>query len=273
MKAVRIKAAVTAGAAAIALGVVVAPSGAAAAPAKAHPHSAAHQPRSTAGLHPQVSVPGRGAHPNVVPTTNYGAGYFFYPGETPEGFASAGVTFTMPTFSCASSSDSEWLLPGIWVYDGSGALAQQVDVNFNCNSGVKLQQGIVCLSNSSCDQSLSPNPGDLMEASLVETAGGTVARLSDITQNVKVSVSGAALSPVDYTVLIGNAGPNQFGIATAVPTFKSMLFRYATINGESIGTGDYFPSQYNLRTGSVNQINAGPIVLHHTQFTNSFKHN
>ncbi|MBV9485272.1 MAG: hypothetical protein JO246_04375 [Frankiaceae bacterium] len=272
MKSVRIKAVVAAGAAAIAVGVVATPHGAAAATTKPQPHSAAHA-KSTAGLHPHVSLPGRGVASNTNGITDYGAGYFFYPGATTEGFSSAGVTFTMPSFSCASASDNEWLLPGIWVYDNTGALTQQVDVNFNCNSGVKLQSGIICLSNTGCDSSLTPNPGDVIEASLVETATGTVARLRDFTQNTTATVTGAALSPPDYTVFIGNAGPHQFGFADAVPTFNHQSFRFASVNGEAIGDGDYFPAGYNLRTSGINQINAGPILLHHTMFTNTFKHN
>ncbi|MBV9485271.1 MAG: hypothetical protein JO246_04370 [Frankiaceae bacterium] len=273
MKAARIKAIVAAGSATVALGVVAAPHGASAAPAKTHPHSAVAHPVSTKGLHPHGSVPTRGLTANVVPTTDEGGGYWFYPSSTIEGFASASTTFTMPNFTCASNSDQEWLLPGIWGFN-SGTLTSQVDVNFNCNNGSKLQVGYACAPDGTCGNSLTPNPGDVMEASLTETATGSVARLRDFTQNTSTSASGAA-GPLDDVILIGTVGPDWFfgGVVRKVPTFNHVTFRFASINGEAIGDGDYFPTQYNLRTDSFNQINAGPILLHHTMFTNTFKHN
>ncbi len=101
-------------------------------------------------------MPGHAAHAKLVPTTNEGAGYWLYPNEV-NGLASVSATYTMPSFSCAHPNDSEWLLPGIWAF-ASGTLTEQVDVNFNCNSGTKLQQGFVCLTEG-CGSALSVNGG------------------------------------------------------------------------------------------------------------------
>ena len=139
------------------------------------PNASAATPRSTAGLHAHIPM-GSGAVRNAVPSTNYGAGYFSYPGAA-NGTASANVTFTMPSITCFRPGDAEWLLPGIWVYDSSGNLTEQVDVNFNCNSGSQLREDVICIQGASCDESLSIAPGDRVQASLAYTNSATVGRI------------------------------------------------------------------------------------------------
>lgn len=225
-----------------------------------------HHPKSTAGLHPRIVMHrGQGAY---VPVTNYGAGYFTYPANA-NGLASASATFTMPTFSCASSTDNEWLLPGIWVYSG-GALSEQVDVNFNCNSGAKVQSGIVCLNNAGCDTSLAVNPADKIIASIAYTPTATVATLKDVTTQVSAHVVGAAVTN-DEVVFIGDEGPSLFGV-NYVPTFTHVSFGSVQINGQYLVDGP-FPAQYHLKTGSVVQITASIIVPTGAGFTTTFHHN
>lgn len=222
----------------------------------AAPASAAGHPTSTAGL-----------HPNAVPALNYGAGYFTYPGSA-HGVASASATFTMPSFSCVHAGDHEWLLPGIWVYDGNGNMTQQVDVNFNCNLGAILQQSVICLTGASCDTSLAPAPGDTIVASLAYTSTATVGTIKDVTTGQQAQVVGPAVT-TDYTVFVGDLGPNPYGV-TKVPSFTKVPFTSVQVNGQRLV--DSSAVQYNLKTGNVVQITSTKILPDGQSFTTYFKH-
>lgn len=142
-------------------------------------------PKTTAGAH--ITVPELAAGtsfrnaPHIgVPTTNFGAGYFAYP--TSGNVGSVSVTFRLPAIHCQSTTDSEWLLPGIWVYDNNGNLSQQVDINLNCNGGAMFLVDVICIAGGSgCDESLAVNPGDLIVATLSEEPSGSYGQIRDIT--------------------------------------------------------------------------------------------
>jgi hypothetical protein len=180
--------------------------------------------------------------------------------------ASASDTFTLPTFTCASASDKEWLLPGIWVFTSGGSLVSQVDVNFNCNSGAKLQQGVICINGGTCNQTLHPNPGDVIEAVYVQTSSSATGELIDRTQGTSAVATGPLTTGT--VVLEGVMGPSVFGV-TQVPTFLSVPFSVATLNGFYIA--DWGPLRLNLQTGSFVQIKAGAAKT--TSFKTTFVHN
>ncbi len=231
-------------------------------------------PTSTAGLSAHVSslkVAGTraplspaqaGARPAVVATSALGAGHTVY-----LDLASAGVTFTMPSISCASPSDYEWLLPGLWIYDGSGNLVSQVDVNFNCNAGSSYMGDVICIYGGSCDTSMAVYPGDVIEATYVQTASTAAGEIINHTQNTVAVVYGTPGACCN-SVLFGNAGPSQFGVS-AVPTFNKMNFSVATANGFYLG--DWGPYQTNLKTDRFVQIKSS--IVPTTKFTNTFMHN
>jgi hypothetical protein len=248
--------------AAVAAGVAMAAAGA----LVLAPNASAATPRSTAGLHAHIPM-GSGAMRSAVPSTNYGAGYFSYPGAA-NGTASANVTFTMPSITCFRPGDAEWLLPGIWVYDSSGNLTQQVDVNFNCNSGSQLREDVICIQGASCDQSLSIAPGDRIQASLAYTSSATVGRIHDLTSGASAQVVGPAIT-TDYTVFIGDEGPSLFGVRK-VPVFTAVPFSSAYVNGQSLA--DWSAAQYNLKTGTSLQIATGVLTGDGNAFVTTFHH-
>ncbi|MFL6239880.1 MAG: hypothetical protein ACJ735_10375 [Actinomycetes bacterium] len=221
----------------------------------------AHHPRSTAGVKAHI-----GASPNT-PSTNYGAGYFSYLGTG--NVVSVGATFKAPPVTCASTSDMEWLLPGIWIYDGGGNLSEQVDVNLNCNSGSQLREDVICLNGVSCDTSLTINPNDKVEVSFTNTPNYSTGVVRDITQHTSATVTGPSQAS-DYTVFIGDEGPSLFG-PTAVPTFTKVGFSIATVNGQYLG--DNGPAKYNLKTTSAVQIATGALNSSGSGFNTTFKHN
>lgn len=225
--------------------------------------------KTTAGAQVHLSGwPTRTPHHNT-PTTAYGAGYFSYPADP--NVASVGVTFKLPaSITCASSSDAEWLLPGIWVYDSGGSLSQQVDVNLNCNQGSQLFEAVVCIAQASCTTA-AVSPGDLIEATFTETGSGASGTIRDITTGQVTTVNGPSNQSSDYTVFVGDEGPSMFG-PTAVPTFKQVSFTRAQVNGAYLG--DWSPSRYNLSTdGSTTQITTTALSDHGDEFMTKFKHN
>lgn len=182
------------------------------------------------------------AAPAVVTSTPYGAGYFAYLQDGR--LASVGATFTVQPITCASGDDQEWLLPGIWIYDGDGNLVQQVDVNENCNFGSQELVDVVCLSNGACSTNLHPAPGDVIEATFNESSKGTVGVIRDRTQGTVDRVSGPAFS-ANRAVFVGDEGTIPFGVL-AVPVFDKLQLRLATINGSYLA--DWHPTRYNLST-------------------------
>jgi hypothetical protein len=229
--------------------------------------SNAHHPQSTLGLTSHINLSTLGGRTPAVPATSYGAGYFSYPGDSNQGVSGASATFVMPSFSCASSSDDEWLLPGIWVYNSSGDLTEQVDVNFNCNDG-SLFEGSVVEVGGTEGTSISVSPGDTIEASLSESGTATTGTIKDVTRGFSDQAVGSATTS-DETVFIGDTGPSQFSVS-GVPTFSKVKFTQAFVNSEYLG--DWGPAQYNLRTAHDLQITGGPLSLGDA-FTTTFKRN
>ena len=236
--------------------------------ALAAPAGAAGHPRSTAGMHAVLSGPAApGVHSNL-PVTNYGAGYFTYPGSA-YGVASASATFTMPAITCVRATDHEWLLPGIWVYDASGALSQQVDVNFNCNLGTKLQEAVICISGVACDQSLVVAANDRIVASLAYTATHTIGTVRDLTAGTVAQVVGGPIT-TDYTIFVGDEGPHAFGV-DVIPRFTKVPFTAVQINGEYLARATGVTG-YDLQTGSYLQISTSAIGATGQSFTTTFVH-
>jgi len=226
-------------------------------------HASARHALSTLGLTAHISIP-RGAD---VPSTDEGAGYYSYPGGSALGVSGASATFTMPGISCASSSDYEWLLPGIWVFNTAGQLTEQVDVNFNCDEGTLLEEAIVEVQGQ--EGAMAVSPGDTVVASLSESATATAGNVHDLTSGGNLQEVGAATSS-DDTVFIGDEGPDLFGV-TAVPTFSKVTFSNAMVDGEYLNL--WTPARYNLKTGSDTQIDAGTIGRPGDTFKTTFKHN
>jgi hypothetical protein len=223
--------------------------------------------KSTAGQHPHMSHASvAGGRLSAVATTNYGAGYFSYPGLA-NGVAGASTSFKMPAITCANAGDKEWLLPGIWVY-GSGSLTEQVDVNFNCNAGVLLQQAVICVDGAGCDQSLTVAPGDKIRASLAYTSTATIGTIKDVTSGQVRQVVGSAVT-TDDTVFIGDEGPSLFGVSK-VPTFTTQTFKVNQVNGQDLS--DWGPARYNLKTGTPVQIRTGALSAAQA-FVTTFAHN
>src|SRR5581483_1848950 len=236
-----------------------------------HGAKRASGPTSTAGLSAHVTLNAPSGQASLAPSLSpaspiAGTNSTIGAGQLASArLVSASLSFTVPSFSCASGSDHEWLLPGIWILDGSGNLVSQVDFNFNCNSGVKLLEEVICLSGGSCEfGSINPNVGDKLEVTYVQTDTFSLGEVFDHTQHTAAQASGSALTSGN-SVFEGDFGGDPFGV-TAVPTFTKLAFTIATLNGFYIG--DWGPSVLNLKDTSNVQIKSGAAAT--TSFTTKF---
>ena len=236
----------------------------------------ASTPTSVVGLSAHVSLPNLpGASSSLLPpvaqgdnpvqpafATSLGAGQY-----TVLPTLAISTTFTFPSTTCASDSDYEWLLPGLWIFDLSGNLVDYVFGEVNCDAGFKNQDFGACIQGNCKVSKVTPNPGNVIEAVYYQDSSGGAAFIYDRTQRAAVYRGGAPLSGPS-SIFVGDLGPAPFGVS-AVPTFTTVPFSISTINGAYIH--DWFPYRFNLQTGSNVQIKAD--VAKTTDFTTTWYHN
>ena len=204
--------------------------------------------------------------------SNVGAGWYAVPGEPNVSEASA--QFVIPTVTCNVAHGAEAFYPGIWVYDTSGTLTQQVDINIICIDGVvTTMQDVICIlgSTAGCAQNLNVSPGDRIVATFSESAWHTQGQIEDLTTGLIDYIYDGTPGPTsDNSVLFGDAGPGPFG-ATHVPTFGTVPFSKVTIDG-------YYMSEYSVRyatalkTAAAVQIKTGPLRQDGDAFTTTWLH-
>jgi hypothetical protein len=244
-------------------------------PAKPAAKSAS-KPTSVVGLSAHVSLPNlAAASGSLLPpaaqndnpvqpafATSLGAGQY-----TVMEVMTASTTFTFPSTTCASNSDYEWLLPGLWIFDTSGNLVDYIFAEVNCDAGVKNQDFGVCIEGNCKVSKVTPNPGDVFEAVYEQDTTGALGFIDDRTQRATVYRGGAPLSAPN-PIFMGDLGPAPFGVS-AVPTFSTVPFSISTLDGAYIH--DWFPYRFNLQTGSHVQIKSD--VAKTTSFTTTWYHN
>jgi hypothetical protein len=227
------------------------------------PASATARPHApTAGAHVRIKA---------IATSTVGAGDFVTPGSP--NVSSASATFTIPTITCNNPSDYKGVFPGIWIYDSTGNLVHQVDVNLYCESGIVHYTGVVCIAGSSqgCVTSLTVSPGDRMVATFSESAFHTQGQLYDLTTHTHESIYDGTPAPTDdYTVFIGAAGPVPFG-HTHVPMFDHINFTKCQVDGYYLF--EYVSSQIeSLKSASYLQVRASALHGDGDAFTATFAH-
>jgi hypothetical protein len=241
-----------------------------------HTATSAAKPTSVVGLSAHVSLPSvAGVGGSLLPPgaqgdnavqpafdTSLGAGQLVITEAL-----TASTTFTFPSTTCASNSDYEWLLPGLWIFDTSGNLVDFIFAEVNCDAGFKNQDFGVCMQGSCKVSKVTPNPGDVMEAVYEQDSTGAAGWIDDRTQRATAEKGGSPLSGASAE-FEGDLGPAPFGVS-AVPTFDTVPFSISTLNGAYIH--DWFPFRLNLQTGSRVQIKSD--VAKTTSFTTTWVHN
>ena len=207
--------------------------------------------------------------PSVTQYDSLGAGYVSSPGVSNSGLSGAGVVFTLPSITCISQTDYEYLLPGIWVYDSGGTLTEHVNVNLNCAHGAINEVSAICVQGT-CDSSLAVHPGDTIIASLSEAPTGTVGSLVDATAGGFANVVGAA-TPSDHSVFLGVEGPAAYDLTT-VPHFSTIKFTRAELNSAPLGYWSVVA--HSLKTQTKVQVAVGAVTdyPYRDTFVTTFKH-
>jgi hypothetical protein len=217
-----------------------------------------------AGAAPAVAQTPAGVHPLGASSSPDIAGYQ----DTPTGgLASASVTFTVPKISCTTADTNKGAEEWNGVFTNSlstyALVASQClssgpvyDWQFQTLAGVFNQPGAA--------------PGDVVVASLFQSASSTFAELHDLTQKV-TWVADNSVNQGDTIVNIGTFNEDQ-SLGVPVPTFTKANFTNATVNGDYLGFES--PTEINALNGGDLLIKSGK--LHTTAtgsvFTETFKH-
>lgn len=225
----------------------------------------------TVGVHVNIGAQG-GVHPDSPPSSDVGAGYFATPGSP--NVSSASAQFTVPAISCSGNHINEGIFPGIWVYDSSGTLTQQVDLNMYCLGGEIHYVDVVCIAGSSegcVTGGLTINPGDRILLSFSESPYHTQGQIYDTATGLDDHIyDGTAAPTSDYTVFIGDAGPAPFGFSNHIPIFTHILFSKVQVDGYYLF--EYFPTLNQLKSASILQVKTSHLHGDGDSFNTTFAH-
>ena len=172
-----------------------------------------------AGNAPKLVKP-LGASPST-----YLAGYQ----DTPTGgLASASVTFTVPKITCTTSDKNKSAIEWNGVYTDS-LQAYAFVAGYCTTSGTKYDW--VFATDAGPFDEPGAAAGDVVVASLFQSSSSTYAEIHDLTANV-FWFANNSVNQGDTTVDIGtyNQSPSR-----PVPTFSTVKFTNATVNGDYAG--------------------------------------
>jgi hypothetical protein len=193
------------------------------------------------------------------------AGYYVTPTG---GLASASVTFTVPTITCTTSDDSKAAVQ----YEGVYTLALDVYalVGTSCGSTGPLYQYYFRTSAGAFTEP-GAAPGDVVVASVFQSASATWAELHDLTANVYWFADNS-VNQGDTSIAIGAL--NGTYASVPIPTYTKVKFFNATVNGDYLGFDS--PSQFNTvnPSDSVLIAKSGKLATTATgsSFSVTFKH-
>jgi hypothetical protein len=198
-------------------------------------------------------------------TSNGVAGYYFGPTG---GLASASVTFTVPKITCTTSDKNKDAIQ----YDGVYTLSFSVYalVGTSCSStGASYQYYFATDAGAITEPGAAP--GDVVVASLFESASSTYAEIHDLTANVYWFANNS-VNQGDTAVALGALSGTYSGVP--VPTYTTVKFSNATVNGDYLGFDS--PAAYNTVNPSDGVLIAKPSKLKTTatgsSFSVAFKH-
>lgn len=167
-------------------------------------------------------------------TSNYLAGYKVSPTN---GLASASVTFTVPSITCSPTDKSQ----GATQWDGvyTDTLDTYALVATICtSSGPSYEYAFATEAASYVEAGAAA--GDVVVASLFQSATATFAVIHDLTDN-DYWFADNSVNQGDTTVDIGAL--NDTYVGTPIPTYAKAKFSNATLNGDYLGFES--PLQYN----------------------------
>jgi hypothetical protein len=196
--------------------------------------------------------------------SRYGAGDFSQPAE---GVLSVSTTFKVPKITCATSADVETLAPGLMLITNSGSVTTTVGLDATCDTGSVSYATHVCVAATVCVDG-DAKPGDTLVVKLTNNnVSGTTGTIRNVRSGT-VTTSTAAFSPFNIYALVGVVAPSFVDGASAVPTFRSISFTKARINGTRIGNASH--ESLSLESSNDVQIKTSKLTPTGATFKTTF---
>ncbi|HKH87915.1 MAG TPA: hypothetical protein VKA05_03790 [Acidimicrobiales bacterium] len=224
-------------------------------------HASARHPigsSSALGLHGRF---GR-AEPAVGLSTSL-AGYL---GTPTLGIASVSASFTAPSFSCGSRSDTEDIAFGPFVYDSSMNVEASADVQPVCENNTLYYFLSAYTVGGGDNLAYTVHPGDHIIASISESPSGmTTVTITDVnTATVETSQQATDANDTYVSVGVVNYEPD-------VPRFSAVKETSVQIDGQYLGQAGLQP--YNLQTSGDVQIKTNKVATYSETLKLTFENN
>lgn len=211
--------------------------------------------------------PPAGLHSSAIPFGASASTYFAGYRATPVGgLASASVTFTVPAISCTANDKADDANGWTGIYTDTNNTYAFIDGY--CTSSGPAYNYVVKTEGGSVDQA-GAAAGDVVVASLFQSASSTYAEIHDLTANVNY-LADNSVNQGDSVVDIGTF--NQVANNHPIPTFTKIKFTSATVNGDYLGFDS--PTEFNALNGGDLLIKTGKLATTATGsgFSEAFKH-
>jgi hypothetical protein len=190
----------------------------------------------------------------VVKSTEFAG----YQAATPDGLASASATFTIPTLNCSSDIDDPLYLGVTTSTDSSAAT-----IRLLCNGTTPTYTYWVYTPAGMIEEPATA--GDVVVASLFQTASWTEAEIHDLT-NGQYWVGNTGSGGTGTGAVIGVNEPYS---TVPLPQITPTTFSSVQVNGDYLGFEN--PTQYNLERGSDKLFTSSALSSNGTQFTVTWK--
>jgi hypothetical protein len=203
----------------------------------------------------------------VLPPQGISQNDFFFAGyEARESVTSVSASFTVPKLTCPNSG-MLGIAPGVSL---TGGTSTEADVAVLCQNGAPHDVARMFLNNSPpYSLPMAISPGDTMAVSVTETPTAGMATITDLTQQTSVTKRASGASNVLARIGDGSVLDNT-GLLLGVPSFGTVTFSAAKVNGSALGASS--PTPVNRTLFSTLKIFTGVLDSTGTSFTTNFQH-
>jgi len=203
----------------------------------------------------------------VLPPQGTSQNDFFFAGyEARKPVTKVSVSFTVPKLTCPNSG-MLGIAPGVSL---TGGTTTEADVAVLCQNGAPHDVARMFLNNSPpYSLPMAINPGDTMAISVAETPTADMATITDLTQQISVTKRSSGASNALARIGDGSVLDNT-GLLLRVPSFGTVTFSAAKVNGSALGASS--PTPVNRTLFSTLKIFTGALDSTGTSFITNFQH-
>jgi hypothetical protein len=204
-----------------------------------------------------------------TPSSPGQAGYFV---QNPPASASASDRFRAPKLACTSTRSGVGIGSLVITSSGSTSLVTGASLYAQCISGVAHYRAVVEVNGVLKEATFTPARGDVITASVTQTASSATAVLRDETK--RQSVSSSARRGAQTTFVIDGVDTllsNATGLQLPIPNFGSEHFTNGLEDGATIKAAGGFAVDMQT-SGGVLQIQTGPLSTTGKAWSETFVH-